>query len=119
MRALTGSRLEDGEAVFWKAGLWVERFADAELFDDAGAAEAAEALAKSQQTIVVDPYLIDVIPAGEGWAPLSYRERVRALGPTNHPQHGKQANGGADIAALVQASGASRSTGRLSLIRRK
>jgi hypothetical protein len=119
MRALTGNRLADGEAVFWKAGQWMERFAEAELFDAADSAEAAEALAKTQQTIVVDPYLIDVIEAGEGWAPLSYRERVRALGPTNHPHHGKQADGGADIEALVHASGAARSTGRLSLIKRK
>jgi len=119
MRALTGSRLADGEAVFWNAGRWVERFAQAELFDDVAAAEAAEADAKAQLTIVVDPYLIDVVESGEGWVPLSYRERVRALGPTNHPQHGKQAEGGADIEALAHASGAARSTGRLSLIKRK
>jgi sulfite reductase (NADPH) hemoprotein beta-component len=119
MRALTGNRLADGETVFWNAGRWVERFIEAELFEGQGEAETAEAAAKSQQTIVVDPYLIDVAQAAEGWAPLSYRERIRALGPTNHPQHGKQAAGGADIDALVHASGAARSTGRLSLIKRK
>jgi hypothetical protein len=119
MRALTGNRLGDGEAVFWQAGEWVERFADAELFEEADAAEAAEALAKSQLTVVVDPYLIDVVDGGEGWVPLSYRERIRALGPTNHPQHGKQALGGTEVEALVHASGAARSTGRLSLIKRK
>jgi hypothetical protein len=119
MRALTANRLADGDAVFWSAGRWVERFVEAELFDAPEAAEAAEALAKSQQTLVVDPYLIDVIDGGEGWAPLSYRERVRCLGPTNHPQHGKQAEGGADIAALVRAAGAARSTGRVNLIKRK
>jgi hypothetical protein len=119
MRALTGNRLADGEAVFWNGGRWVERFIDAQLFDAPDAAAAAEAEAKSQQTVVVDPYLIDVIPAGEGWAPLSFRERIRCLGPSNHPQHGKQADGGADIEALAHASGAARSTGRLSLIKRK
>ena len=119
MRALTGNRLSDGEVVFWKNGRWVERFAEAELFEAAEAAEVSEAEAKAQQTVVVDPYLIDVIPAGEAWAPLSYRERIRALGPSNHPQHGKQAAGGADIEVLVQASGAARSTGRVNLIKRK
>ena len=119
MRALTANRLSDGEAVFWNAGRWAERFVEAELFEGQEEAEAAEAQAKSQQTVVVDPYLIDVVDSGEGWAPLSYRERIRALGPTNHPQHGKQADGGADIEALVHASGAARSTGRLSLIKRK
>ena len=118
MRALTANRLDDGEAVFWKAGRWVERFAEAELFDAPEPAEAAEALAKSQQTIVVDPYLIDVIDGGAGWAPLSYRERVRALGPTNHPQHGKQADGDADVDALRAVTGSARSTGRVKLIKR-
>ena len=70
-------------------------------------------------TIVVDPYLIDVIPSEGAWAPLSYRERVRAMGPTNKPDHGKQAEGGAAIDAIANASGAARSTGRVNLIKRK
>ena len=119
MKALTGNRLADGEAVFWRNGRWVERFVDAQLFDDAAEAEAAEGRAKAEITVVVDPYLIDVIDSEGLWAPLSYRERVRALGPTNHLQHGKQAAGGDDIAALQHAHGAARSTGRVALIKRK
>ena len=119
MKALTGNLLADGEAVFWKGGQWVSRFADADLFDADARAEAAEAHAKSELTIVVDPYLIDVIESEGLWAPLSFRERVRALGPTNHPHHGKQATGGEDIAALKHAHGAARSTGRVALIKRK
>src|SRR3546814_20599229 len=34
MKALTASRLADGEVVFWNKGQWIERFAEAELFDD-------------------------------------------------------------------------------------
>jgi hypothetical protein len=119
MKALTGNRLTDGETVFWSKGQWVERFADAELFADEPAGEAAEADAKAQLTLVVDPYLIDVIESEGLWAPLSYRERIRALGPSNHPHHGKQAAGGEDIAALQHANGAARSTGRVALIKRK
>lgn len=119
MRALTANRLTDGEVVFWKAGKWVERFADAELFDEAGPGEAAEAHAKSQPTVVVEPYLIDLIESEGLWAPLSYRERIRALGPTNHLHHGKQAEGGAAVEALQHASGAARSKGRVDLIKRK
>ena len=119
MKALTGNLLADGEAVFWREGRWVARFRDAELFDDDTQAEAAEAHAKSLQTVVVDPYLIDVIESEGLWAPLSFRERIRALGPSNHPQHGKQALGGDDIAALRHAHGAARSTGRVALIKRK
>jgi hypothetical protein len=59
------------------------------------------------------------VEAGEGWAPLSFRERVRALGPTNHPQHGKQAEGGDEVEILQHAQGAARSSGRVNLIKRK
>lgn len=118
MKALTANRLIDGEVVFWSNGAWVERFAGAELFDDEAVAEAAEARAKAQVTLLVEPYLIDVEAVDGGVAPVSYRERVRALGPSNKPDHGKQAQGGEDIETLMHAHGAARSTGRLSLIRR-
>jgi hypothetical protein len=119
MRALTANRLEDGEVVFWNGGQWVEQFADAELFaaDDV-AGEAAEAHAKNQPTVVVEPYLIDLTQSEGLWAPVSYRERIRALGPSNL-NHGKQTVGGAAIAALLHAHGAARSTGRVDLIKRK
>ena len=121
MRALTANRLIDGEVVFWRKGQWVERFGDAELFaDDDPAAEAAEGHAKTLITTVVEPYLIDLTPSEGLWAPVSYRERIRCLGPTNHTQHGKQAEFEAsEIAALVSAHGAARSVGRINLIKRK
>ena len=120
MKALTGNLLADGEAIFLgHAGDWVPQFADAALFEDDDAALAAEAHAKTQITVVVDPYLIDVIPSDSGWAPLSFRERVRALGPTNKPEHGKKTEGGEAIEALLHAHGAARSKGRVDLIRRK
>lgn len=120
MKALTGNRLDDGEAVFLgHAGDWVPSFADAELFEDDDAAMAAEARAKTQITVVVDPYLIDVGPTDKGCAPVAYRERLRALGPTNKLEHGKQAEGGAAIEALRRASGSAHSKGRVDLIRRK
>ncbi len=120
MKVLTANRLIDGEVVFWKDAEWVERFADAQLFsgDDAEAAEAAEAHGKNQPTVVVEPYLIDLIESEGLWAPVSYRERIRALGPTNL-NHGKQAEGGAGIEALQHAHGAARSKGRVDLIKRK
>ena len=119
MKALTANRLIDGEVVFWKAGQWVERFADADLFaDDDPRAEAAEAHGKNQPTVEVEPYLIDLIESEGLWAPVSYRERIRALGPTNL-NHGKQAEGGAAVEALMHAQGAARSTGRVDLIKRK
>lgn len=119
MKALTANRLDDGEVVFWNKGAWVERFADAELFSDTETGEAAEGQGKSQPNTVIDVYLIDLIESEGLWAPLSFRERIRALGPLNHPTHGKQAEGGVAIEALRRAAGASRSTGRVNLIKRK
>ena len=119
MRALTANRLTDGEVVFWHAGQWVESFGDADLFaDDDPAGEAAEAHGKNQPTVVVEPYLIDLVESEGLWAPVSYRERIRALGPTNL-HHGKQTEGGAAIDALLQAHGGARSKGRVDLIKRK
>ena len=120
MKALTANRLDDGEVIFLDGrGAWTGRFAEARLFDDDDAAMAAEAHAKTQGTLAVDPYLIDVAAAESGVAPVSYRERLRALGPTNHHEHGKQAEGGEAIEALLSATGAARSKGRVDLIRRK
>jgi sulfite reductase (NADPH) hemoprotein beta-component len=125
MKAVTANRLIDGEVVFWKAGAWVEGFGDAELFDDSREAEveAVVAKGKAQAIVVVDVYPIDLAPVPGsvegGLAPISYRERIRALGPTNEPTHGKQSVGGEVIEALRHAAGAARSTGRVDLIRRK
>jgi hypothetical protein len=119
VKALTANRLTDGEVVFWQAGQWVESFGDADLFDDDDpAGEAAEAHGKNQPTVVVEPYLIDLVESEGLWAPVSYRERIRALGPTNL-NHGKQTGGGAVIAALLHAHGGARSKGRVDLIKRK
>src|SRR5690606_17528126 len=108
-----------GEVVFWKKGAWVEQFADAQLFSDDAEALEAEGHGKAQVTEVVDVYLIDLVEAAGVWAPLSYRERIKALGPTNHPMHGKQAEGGRVIEALAHVHTAARSTGRVDLIKRK
>jgi hypothetical protein len=119
MKALTANRLTDGEVVFWNAGAWLERFDEAQVFDENESAQAAEARAQRQIALMVDPYLIDVEPVAGGLAPVSYRERLRALGPTNKLQHGKQVAGGPAIERLMHAHGAARSSGRVNLIKRK
>jgi hypothetical protein len=119
MRTLTANRLADGEVVFWSGAAWSARWLDARLYAEVAEAEAAEAHAKTQFTEVVDPYLIEIAEVDGGVAPVSYRERLRALGPTNKPDHGKQALGGPEVALLSRAHGAARSKGRVDLIRRK
>ena len=119
LKAVTGNRLADGEVVFWDRGAWRERFADIELFGDAASAESALAEAKAQPTVIVDPYVIDVRIDEGVPVPVAYRERVRALGPTIHPDMGKQTEGGAVIDAIQHASGVGRSAGRINLIKKR
>jgi hypothetical protein len=118
MKVLTANKLTNGEVVFWKGGQWAVRFHDGERF--IGDEEAAPALAEAeaQPTVVVAPYLIDVEEIDGHWTPTAFRERLRALGPTNHPQHGKQADGDADVEALRAATFVARSAGRVKLIKR-
>jgi hypothetical protein len=118
MKALTANRLIDGEVVFWANGSWVEAFSKAELFYDSDLQEQALEAAKAQATVVVDVYLFDVTEFEGVPVPVSYRERLRALGPTNEPTHGKQAAGGPDIAALMKASGGGHTSGRIELLRK-
>ena len=119
VQAITANRLDTGEVVFRAGEAWRPRLADAELYATPQAAESAVARAKAEALVVIDPYLIDLRLEGDLPIPLSYRERVRALGPTIHPEMGKQAEGGALVAAVRQASGGARSSGRLGLIRKK
>jgi hypothetical protein len=117
---ITANSLLEGDVVFWAGGGWVQTLADAERFDDASLLDAAVQTAKRQVTTVIDPYAIDIVTEGGQPVPASYRERIRALGPSTHPEHGKQAQGGADVEAIAAHAGAGvRSSGRLGLIRRK
>ncbi len=119
LKAVTGNRLADGEVVFWGEGGWRERFPDASLFADPADADAALDAAKADPTVIVDPYIIDVRLDGEFPVPTSFRERVRALGPTTHLDMGKQAEGGPILEAIAAASGAARSAGRSNLIKKR
>jgi hypothetical protein len=118
MRAIVANRLVDGEVVFWKQGAWVEQFAEAQLYDEPGSEDADVAEAKAQVNTVVEAYPIEVTVQDGVAVPVSYRERLRALGPTNEPTHGKQAAGGREIEALAKASGSGHTSGRIDLLRK-
>jgi hypothetical protein len=118
MKVVTANSLTTGEVVFWSQGRWSARFAEGERFESDADAEQALAAAEAQPTVAVAAYLIDVEDLAGHWVPVSYRERLRALGPSNTPQHGKQADGDADVEALTAATSAARSTGRVKLIKR-
>jgi hypothetical protein len=118
MKVLTANDLTTGEVVFWNGGRWAVRFHDGDRFEGETDAAPALAQAEAQPTVVVAPYLIDVEQVDGHWVPTAFRERLRALGPSNHQQHGKQADGDADVEALHAATFVARSAGRVKLIKR-
>ncbi|MCT9000037.1 DUF2849 domain-containing protein [Chelativorans intermedius] len=97
MKLLTANRLVDGEVVWLAAdGRWAEDIAEAEIARDAEAAgrleEAGRAAAARNE--VVDVNLIDVEIVEGRIRPTRLRERIRAAGPSIHPDLGKQARRG-------------------------
>ena len=84
-RMIVASRLRDGRTVFLAAGAqWVvsiRRGAVARTADDC---ERLLALARdaAERHVVIGPYAIDVSDSGSGPVPVSWRECIRARGPT-------------------------------------
>lgn len=93
LKVLTANRLRSGDVLYWKPDGWTERLADAEVFAEDAAAEAA--LAGAQASVaanqVVTPYLFEVRQTKAGFVPLKEREIIRSLGPSVRPDTGKQA----------------------------
>ncbi|MBL8661027.1 MAG: DUF2849 domain-containing protein [Rhodospirillales bacterium] len=92
-QVLTANRLSDGKVVFFSAdGGWDERIDRARVVAKADG-EALMAAAAGTVGEVVEPYLIDVDIVAEGGSagpvPRRYRERIRAFGPSIHPQFAK------------------------------
>lgn len=93
-KVVTANRLSDGLVVYLDAaGSWSDSIEQARVARDeaAGAALLAEAGRPEQATRVVAPYLIEVVEDGGRLRPGSYREVIRARGPSVRPDVGKQA----------------------------
>ncbi len=91
---VTANRLRDGEVVYLAAaGGWTEWLAGSRVArsDEETAALLAIAEVAFRDRLVVDVYAMAVAESGGAIAPLSQRERIRALGPTTRPDLGKQA----------------------------
>jgi hypothetical protein len=94
MKVLTANRLTDGEAVWFSADRgWVETIDEAEVAADRSAEERLETAGKAAyaNNEVVDVELIDVSVVGRTIHPLRLREQIRAAGPSNRTDLGKQA----------------------------
>jgi hypothetical protein len=93
---ITANRLADGVVVFQSAdGNWSEDFNRAAVMADARATADALARAKEDEgaNLVVDPYAVPVEERNGHFAPKALREAIRAAGPTNRRDLGKQALG--------------------------
>lgn len=102
MKVLTANRLIDGEAVWFSAEQdWSEILAGADLARDKPHEERLEAIGKAAfaANLVVDVDLIDVELVDGVIVPQRLRERIRAAGPTNRHDLGKQTRPGVPHAA--------------------
>ncbi len=104
MKVLTANRLSDGEAVWWGENeQWIETLAGSAIAgskEDEARLEAAGA-AGIHDNLVVDVNLIDVELAHGAIRPVRLRERIRAAGPTNRLDLGKQASGEAPASSAA------------------
>ncbi|WP_163272393.1 DUF2849 domain-containing protein [Chelativorans alearense] len=97
MKLLTANRLIDGEVVWLAAdGHWAEDITEAEIARDEEAIERLERTGReaAARNEVVDVNLIDVEFVDGAIRPIRLRERIRAAGPSIHPDLGKQARRG-------------------------
>ncbi|MEQ1941307.1 DUF2849 domain-containing protein [Mesorhizobium sp. VNQ89] len=94
MKILTANRLNDGEAVwFGKDGVWIETIEASDIVGDKDGEARLEAIGKaaSDNNEVVDVNLIDIDVLDGVIVPQRLREKIRAAGPTNRLDLGKQA----------------------------
>jgi hypothetical protein len=94
MKILTANRLTDGEAVWFAADQrWSETIDGSDVATDAAGEARLEAIGKQayDNNEVVDVNLIDVQLVDGAIRPIRLREVIRAAGPTNRNDLGKQA----------------------------
>lgn len=89
----TANDLLEGDVVYLAAdGSWSREIGDSALAVNPEAAAALLARAQSCPDKVVGPYLVDAAVDDQGRAaPAHFREAFRTRGPSNYPQHGRQA----------------------------
>ena len=93
-KIVTANRLDDGLVVYLNGAGWSECIEDARIAGDDAAADGllAQAEGPGQEIRVIGPYLIEVARGDAAPRPVSYREAIRAQGPTVRPDLGKQAD---------------------------
>ena len=92
-KVVTANDLLEGDVIYLTAsGDWSRRHEEAELFADETAANEALAEAANQAHRLVGAYLADArLGENDKPEPIHFREAFRTRGPSNYPDHGKQA----------------------------
>ena len=97
LKVATANRLSDGVVIYLgENGEWTERIDAARIANGKDAATALMADAERDVSLcrVVAPYLIDVgYGVDNALRPATYREQIRAFGPSIHPQFGRHEAG--------------------------
>ena len=88
-KTITAWDTKTGDVVYMTADKsWTRNPADLGVFT-ADAADEARAAASAQEGLVTDPYFMEVTEDGAIAGRETLRERIRANGPTVHPQFAK------------------------------
>ncbi len=96
LTVMTANRLREGDVVYLTAeGAWSQWLHEAEVAGGKDGEARLEAAAQAAEAgrLVIGPYLMKVTEEGGRPRPLGTREKIRAKGPTTHPNFGKQAMG--------------------------
>jgi phage-related protein len=94
MQVVIANRLRDGLVAFLDAeGHWAHFIEGARVARSEAEAEEIFSIAEKceENNEVIDPMLIDVVEESGSLRPTKLREAIRAAGPTNRPDLGKQA----------------------------
>lgn len=95
-RVMTANLLRSGLVVFLTAdNTWSDKIDDAVVIETDEDAQTLERQGQADiaANLIVDPYLVDATRINGHIKPNHIREIIRTLGPTVHPDHGKQAEG--------------------------
>ena len=91
---ITANALTSGDVVYLAdCGCWVDQLAQAQAIHTPQDLDTAMATAQIDQdnNIILDPYAIVIKSSDGDPRPVRMKERIRAMGPTNRPDLGKQA----------------------------
>jgi sulfite reductase (NADPH) hemoprotein beta-component len=94
-KVITANSFDKGEVIYLGLSGWVSSIEDAHVFIAEERVEEALSEANASPSLLIGPYAIEVAINQGPVTPISLRERIRALGPSNY-HHGKQAGNEAE-----------------------